>query len=83
MSCLSAVPFDVLLVSFSVQKIPPSLAYGAEGRPPTIPANSMLIFKVELVKIHDKDGETVSVGGEDDEGEELGEEYDYENYEEL
>lgn len=29
--------------------IPPSLGYGAAGAPPTIPANSMLIFEVTLV----------------------------------
>ncbi len=32
--------------------IPASLAYGAKGSPPTIPANSALIFIVDLLAVH-------------------------------
>jgi peptidylprolyl isomerase len=31
--------------------IPPDLAYGAQGQPPTIPANATLVFVIDLVSI--------------------------------
>jgi peptidylprolyl isomerase len=31
--------------------IPPDLGYGAQGSPPTIPANSTLVFVVDLLKV--------------------------------
>jgi FKBP-type peptidyl-prolyl cis-trans isomerase FkpA len=32
--------------------IPPALGYGVAGQPPTIPANSTLVFDIEVLRIH-------------------------------
>ena len=32
-------------------EIPPTLAYGAQGRPPAIPSNAWLVFEIEIVKV--------------------------------
>ncbi|KAK9849123.1 hypothetical protein WJX84_005891 [Apatococcus fuscideae] len=36
-------------------KIPPALAYGSRGSPPTIPADSSLIFETKLISIEGKE----------------------------
>src|SRR5947207_11660537 len=42
--------------------IPPDLAYGKEGRPPTIPRNAELTFEIELVRIFTVKSEDVKEG---------------------
>ncbi len=36
--------------------IPPELGYGPEGRPPTIPGNSVLVFRVVLLGVAEEPG---------------------------
>ena len=33
--------------------VPPALAYGARGKPPSVPSNATLTFSLELVAIVD------------------------------
>jgi hypothetical protein len=42
--------------------VPPSLGYGAQGQPPTIPANSTLVFLVELLQVTPSPSGTPSPG---------------------
>jgi FKBP-type peptidyl-prolyl cis-trans isomerase len=34
--------------------IPPELAYGAQGAPPKVPENAMLVFAVEVIRVENK-----------------------------
>jgi FKBP-type peptidyl-prolyl cis-trans isomerase len=34
--------------------IPPELGYGANGRPPVIPANATLLFEIDMLSINGK-----------------------------
>ncbi len=53
----SAAPgFDAAIQGMKVggkrwMRIPPAIGYGEMGKPPAIPANSLLIFEVELLKV--------------------------------
>ncbi|MGE3142882.1 MAG: FKBP-type peptidyl-prolyl cis-trans isomerase [Hyphomonadaceae bacterium] len=39
--------------------LPPELGYGAEGQPPTIPANAALVFRIQLLAFRTPDGQVV------------------------
>lgn len=55
---------DLLMVMHEGMKvkawIPSALAYGEEGVPPSIPANSLLVFEVQLLKVYAENPEPQS-----------------------
>lgn len=51
--------FDAAVVGMRVGgkrsvRIPPAIGYGIMGKPPKIPANSILLFEVELLSVQPK-----------------------------